>query len=91
MSDAEGARRAAEPSHSPESVPAAAASDDGATSQERRPPSRESATAAFLKDHGVTLVLVVLLVAAVVWGALGVVPAKDWTWHAEPLSADLAA
>ncbi|WP_285102618.1 hypothetical protein [Promicromonospora sp. MEB111] len=45
---------------------------------------------AFVKNHAVTLVLVVLLIAAVVWGALGVVSTNDWQSRAAALSADLA-
>lgn len=45
---------------------------------------------AFLKNHAVTLVLVVLLIAAVVWGALGVVSTNDWQSRASALSSDLA-
>ncbi|MEV0891413.1 hypothetical protein [Promicromonospora sp. NPDC050262] len=45
---------------------------------------------AFLKNHAVTLVLVVLLIAAMVWGALGVVSTNDWQSRAAALSADLA-
>ncbi|MFD7307659.1 hypothetical protein [Promicromonospora sp. NPDC059942] len=44
---------------------------------------------AFVKDHAVTLVLVVLLIAAVVWGALGVVSTNDWQSRAAALSSDL--
>ena len=46
---------------------------------------------AFLKNHAVTLVLVVLLIAAVVWGALGVVSTNDWQSRAATLSSDLAS
>ena len=44
---------------------------------------------AFLKTHAVTLVLAVLLVAAIVWGALGVRSTASWESRAASLSADL--
>lgn len=53
-------------------------------------PQIPSAFVAFLKDHAVTLVLVVLLIAAVVWGALGVVSTNDWKARAAGFSSDLA-
>ncbi|MFC8799899.1 hypothetical protein ACFT2C_19360 [Promicromonospora sp. NPDC057138] len=53
---------------------------------------REPAKAvAFLKAHAVTLVLAVLLVAAIIWGALGVSSANSWESRAASLSADLAS
>ncbi|WP_369371386.1 hypothetical protein AB1046_21850 [Promicromonospora sp. Populi] len=44
---------------------------------------------AFVKTHAATLVLAVLLVAAIVWGALGVVSTNEWESRAHSLSSDL--
>lgn len=65
--------------------PAGPAKPVGATPQ--IPP----ALVAFLKEHAVTLVLVVLLIAAVVWGALGVVSTNDWKARAAGFASDLAS
>jgi hypothetical protein len=54
-------------------------------------PQTPSALVAFLKEHAVTLVLVVLLIAAVVWGALGVVSTNDWKARAAGFASDLAS
>lgn len=46
---------------------------------------------AFVKTHATIIVLVVLLIAAVIWGALGVVSTNDWQSRATALSSDLAS
>jgi F0F1-type ATP synthase membrane subunit b/b' len=54
-------------------------------------PREPGRVAIFLKAHAVTLVLAVLLVAAIVWGALGLVSTADWESRAASLSADLTS
>lgn len=54
-------------------------------------PQFPPALVAFLKEHAVTLVLVVLLIAAVVWGALGVVSTNDWKARAAGFASDLTS
>jgi prefoldin subunit 5 len=54
-------------------------------------PREPSKVLAFVKTHAVTLVLVVLLVAAIVWGALGMTSANEWESRAGALSADLTS
>ncbi|MCP2263131.1 hypothetical protein ACFQHV_21940 [Promicromonospora thailandica] len=53
--------------------------------------STPGAALAFLKTHAVTLVLAVLLVAAIVWGALGLVSVNDWKARAAATASDLAS
>lgn len=71
-----------EPTTAPEPAPAPAPTPVASRRAER--------TVAFLKTHAVTLVLAVLLVASIVWGALGVTSAAGWEERATSLSADLA-
>ena len=59
-------------------------------------PPAEHATApgraaTFLRAHAVTLVLALLLVAAIVWGALGMTSAASWESRAASLSGDLTS
>ncbi|MFI2488803.1 hypothetical protein ACH47X_17980 [Promicromonospora kroppenstedtii] len=54
-------------------------------------PQIPPALVAFLKEHAVTLVLIVLLIAAVVWGALGVVSTNEWKARAAGFASDLAS
>ncbi|MFE7507095.1 hypothetical protein [Promicromonospora sp. NPDC057488] len=63
----------------------------GPATSSRPVPQTPSALVAFLKEHAVTLVLVVLLIAAVVWGALGVVSTNDWKARAAGFASDLAS
>lgn len=100
MSVDEGARRAPEPNPTPEPAPALVAPngavadtdpDTGPVKPSGSAPRTPSALVAFLKEHAVTLVLVVLLIAAVVWGALGVVSTNDWKARAAGFASDLAS
>ncbi|MFI8525717.1 hypothetical protein ACIGB8_14790 [Promicromonospora sukumoe] len=52
-------------------------------------PNALGVVVAFVKTHATILVLVVLLIAAVIWGALGVVSTNDWQSRAAALSSDL--
>ena len=94
MPDDESMRPAAEPdpASGPEST---APTGDRPAAVEPAPapaPPREPGRAvAFLKAHAATLVLALLLVAAIVWGALGMVSTADWESRASSLSADLTS
>ncbi|GAA2218814.1 hypothetical protein GCM10010413_05990 [Promicromonospora sukumoe] len=52
-------------------------------------PNALGVVVAFVKTHATILVLVVLLIAAMIWGALGVVSTNDWQSRAAALSSDL--
>jgi hypothetical protein len=83
----EAAPEVTEPVPAPESTaPAGPAAPDAPA-----PPHEPSKAVAFVKAHAVTLVLAVLLVAAIVWGALGVASASEWQSRAGALSADLTS
>lgn len=68
-------------------VPATAAGPGVAPPGTPRTPGR---VVALLKEHAVTIVLAVLLVGAIVWGALGMVSTNTWESRASSLATDLA-
>lgn len=92
MSDDESARPAAEPQPIPDPGPAPApAADSLPDGTEPAPTKDPTKAAAFLRANVAVLVLVVLLVGAVVWGALGTASANEWESRATSLSSDLAS
>ncbi|MFD7022109.1 hypothetical protein [Promicromonospora sukumoe] len=72
------------------SEPAPHAPDAPGSPEAPAAPKALGVVAAFVKSHATILVLVVLLIAAVIWGALGVVSTNDWQSRAAALSSDLA-
>jgi hypothetical protein len=77
---------AAEPGPAEPAQPDASPAGASPAAEQAKAPGR---AVTFLKDHAVTLVLAVLLVAAIVWGALGMTSAASWESRAASLSADL--
>ncbi|MGW2093247.1 hypothetical protein [Promicromonospora sukumoe] len=73
------------------SEPAPHAADAPGSPEAPATPSTLGVVVAFVKTHATILVLVVLLIAAVIWGALGVVSTNDWQSRAAALSSDLAS
>jgi F0F1-type ATP synthase membrane subunit b/b' len=86
---------AAEPETAPAPAPApaaaAAAAPEPAPTSEPAPPKAFDKAVAFFRANVAVVVLAVLLVGAVVWGALGTVSADDWESRATSLSADLTS
>jgi Tfp pilus assembly protein PilX len=77
----------------PEPVPVSApvAEPEPAPASEPAPPKTLDKAVAFVRANVAVVVLAVLLVGAIVWGALGTVSADDWESRATSLSADLTS
>ncbi|MEV0950989.1 hypothetical protein [Promicromonospora sp. NPDC050249] len=82
---------AADPEPTPAAAPAPAAEPEPAPTSEPAPPKAPHKAVAFVRANVAVIVLAVLLVGAVVWGALGTVSAGDWESRATSLSADLTS
>jgi len=80
---------AAEPEPAPVSASAPAAEPEPAPTSEPAPPKTLDKAVAFVRANVAVVVLAVLLVGAIVWGALGTVSAGDWESRATSLSAEL--
>ncbi|WP_419703930.1 hypothetical protein [Promicromonospora sp. NFX87] len=78
---------AAEPAPAPAPAPAA----EPAPTSEPAPPKALDKAVAFVRANVAVVVLVVLLVGAIVWGALGTVSAGDWESRATSLSTELTS
>ncbi len=75
-------------------APAPGAVDAPADPSSPEPPAAPKpldVVVAFVRTYATIIVLVVLLIAAVIWGALGVVSTNDWQSRAASLSSDLAS
>lgn len=82
---------AAEPEPAPASLSAAEPAPEPAPTSEPAPPKALDKAVAFVRANVAVVVLAVLLVGAIVWGALGTVSAGDWESRATSLSAELTS
>ncbi|MGI5189896.1 hypothetical protein ACQEVI_17285 [Promicromonospora sp. CA-289599] len=74
-----------------EPAPASAAEPKPVPTSEPAPPKALDKAVAFVRANVAVVVLAVLLVCAIVWGALGTVSADDWESRATSLSAKLTS
>ncbi|MEU4388874.1 prefoldin domain-containing protein [Promicromonospora sp. NPDC023805] len=75
----------------PAPAPASELKPEPAPTSEPAPPKAPNKAVAFVRANVAVIVLAVLLVGAVVWGALGTVSAGDWESRATSLSAELTS